>query len=757
MRRRTSRWLAAGILPLVNVAILGAAQFVRQHVVPGWVKGPLIDPAAPYSPENAIVLFSVATCIMLDVYVISLVWWRTRRAANAWVPIVAMAAAFASAETAMRAWLEVEQVTYFRPHPTLHWQVRPNLTDFPNASGGGTITTNADGMRNVTVSRAKAANEYRILILGDSSNFGHGVENTEVWSYAMEGLLAGKMPGKRIEVLNGACPGWTTFQAVEFLRERGLSYHPDLVIAGFNNDPGPEYFGDKQRIPSRPVRLANTVLFRFETYLLGREVLLSAARLLVPAPSVHYIAREAGERPEYGKIAAAGAATLVPRVPLPEFLNNVATLHAIAKEEGFGFMWINMPINRLLPDLVERYVNYEYRTEVAKMAGEKGFPVIDVDARWLRTREQGLAIPAHVHHPAANGHLRIAEQVGHELVSGGFLPGTNGPGTNGTVEVGGPPASPTEATLRFAWSTMTPLHAYVGTVLEAHPELIAKHDLTLELHPYASGGPQGEDVAKGALDAFFTCEVPAIQMVDSRADVRIVASAGSLGRVAVLTRRGTSATLADLAGKRVGFSQGSTTAMDWEVWGAGLGATAVDLKTDALEPALAAGSVDAIVTWDPWVESILAGAPSAYVVLAEREFRSDLAVSVPWATYEPGRAQRLVELVTDALTVGAADRPRWDAVVAKRSGLPLRVVTAVANRNAILGNRATWADMALALTDLDKTLLSRALTFTRVRDLTYATLVAPELLEGTLHVRRDATGRAPPAKRPAKGSAPGNR
>ena len=747
---RNARALTLAILPLTNLLFLGAGQVAKQHVVPGWVKGPLIDPAAPYAPENAMVLFSVAACVLLDVYVATLVVWRSRRAARPYMPFAAMALAFGVAEAGLRGWLSVEQVTYFRPHATLHWQVRPNLNDFPNQNADGTITTNSDGMRNVTVSHEKAPDEYRVLILGDSSNFGHGVANDEVWSAQLEAMLAGKISGKRVEVLNGACPGWTTFQAVEFLRTTGMAYHPDLVIAGFNNDPGPEYFGDKQRIPSPLVGSLNNVLFGSETYLLGREVVLSAARQLFPAPNVHYVARLAGEKPEYGRLDPSESATLVPRVPLADFLDNIATLNDMGKASNFAFIWINMPINRQLPELVERYVNVSYRAAVAKLAQERRFSLIDVDARWLRTREHGLAIPTHVFHPSAVGHRRFAQQVGHELLSAGLLPGSTG-----NIEIGGPPPSPTEATLRLAWSTMTPLHAYVGTVLEAHPELAEKHGLSVELHPYASGGPQGEDFAKGALDAVFTCVVPAVQMVNSRPDTRIVASPGSLGRVAVIARKGTNK-LGELAGKRVAFVAGSTSAMDWATWGSGLHAVDVELKNEELEPALADGRVDAIVTWDPWVEQVLQDAPGERAIIAERDFRSDLAISAPWATYEKGRGKRLVSLISDALTFAAGDRKHWDAVVAERSGLPLSVVTAVANRNAILAGKATAEDVALAITEVDHTLLGRALSFVPTHNLTYATLVAPELLEGTLTLRRDAAAASagPVGGPPPKGSAP---
>lgn len=725
MTRRTAA--AASLLFGMNLSILAVAWFFRQTVAPGWKKGPLIDPASPYAPENAMVLFAFAACVFLDVYVLVLAAWR-RRGAPRWAPWAALALAAGVSEAGVRGWLVYDMVTYFRPHPTLHWVVRPNLHDFDNLKGGGRIDTNADGMREVTVPREKPDGEYRVLVLGDSSNFGHGVEGDEVWSSVLGTLVP------KVTVLNGATPGWTTYQAVEFLRETGLAYRPDMVIAGFNNDPGPEYISDRDRVPGGAVRAANRLLFRFETYLLTREVLLSIVR----HGSAQYVKRDAGDEPLYGKLSAEESAGLIPRVSLDDFRANLAALDELAPE----LVWVNMPINRSEPELVERYVNPTYREAARTLAEERGFRLVDVDMRWLRTRETGLFQDGHVFHPNAAGHRRMAEQIAQEV----FEP---------SQVVSGPPPAPTEATLRFGISSLTPVHAHVLAVLRAMPELAEEHGLELALGDYASGKTQGDDVAKGALDAFFTCEVPAIQMLEGRTDVRAVAAPGSLGRIAVVAR-GVSE-IAGLRGRKVGLAPGSTPAMDWRTWGASAGADVVEHGTDELFAALEDGRIDAAVSWDPWVEDWLRKDPSLKV-LAEREFRSVLAVSVPWSTYEAGRGRRLVALVEDALRVAAADRPRWDAAVATLSGWPVEVVRAVADRNVILRDGAG----SLGWTDADTQGLQRAAAFAAAGRVRGPELVGLELLDGQWPAPRVAAGKGGPGKRPpgppppgAKGPRPG--
>ncbi|MCB9764583.1 MAG: transporter substrate-binding domain-containing protein [Alphaproteobacteria bacterium] len=741
--------LGAALLAGSNLLILAVAWALRQSVVTSWKKGPLIDPAAPYAPENAQLFFAVGACVALNVYLIGLGALRRRGRMRWWMPWLMMLLAASAAELTLRGWLSLKQVTYFRPHPVLHWVVRPNLHDFNNQTGGGTLNTNADGMREVDVPREKPPDAWRILVLGDSSNFGHGVEGDEVFTTVLEELLDPLVPDRRVQVLNGACPGWTTYQAVEMLDLYGLSYSPDLVLAGFNNDPGPDFLGDSKRgMPPGLRRTLNGLLWRSEFYLLGREAVLAFARRLHPEGA--FEERKAGEQPHYGQLGQDEASALVPRVPLDEFLGNLRTLEQRGQAEGYDFVWINMPINRKEAEYVGRYVNWTYRDQAAALSEELGFPIVDVDDRWVRTREQDLHIVGHVFHPNAAGHARMAQQLAEELVAQGLVPGAEG-----EVAIGGPPPAATAETLRFGWSSLTPVHAHVGAVLQEHPELPGRFGLVVDDRSYASGKTQGDDVANGTLDAFFTCEVPAIHMLRDRPDTRVVGGPGALGRIAVVSRD--AETLEDLRGKRVGLSRGSTPAMDWQRWGQGLDATVVDLKTDTLYDALMAGDVDAVVSWDPWVEDWLQKTPDLRVV-AEREFRSALALSVPWALEETfhtdtapalgWRAQRVVAMVAEALRIAAADRAHYDQRAAELSGWPVEVVRAVADRNDILAGRG--GDLTLSAADRDN--LQDAADFA-ARGTDVRGLLGAELFDGRPPVRKDGPkGPPPPGGPPPKGA-----
>lgn len=738
------------MLAAANAAILSIAWVFHLTVYPGWKKGPLIDPASPYSPENAMVLFAVAACVTANVYALTLAVWRTNRR---WQPFVVMLGSLLAAEGVIRAYLAADMVTYFRPDPVQQWVVRPNLVQFDNLTGGGKLNTNADGLREVDVPREKPGgpdSEYRVFVLGDSSNFGHGVEGDETWEYQLEELLKGKT-SRPVHIINGSCPGWTTVEGLTWLEDVGLAYQPDLVIAGFNNDPGPEYLTDKARVtPPGWSRGFQSVLFKSEVYLLAREVTLSLLR----ENTKQFTARAAGADPLYGKLPDDEMSALTARVPIEDFVANLRKLDAISPD----FAWMNMPINRTQPDLVARYVDVTYREAAAATAREAGFPVLDIDDWWSRSREQDLYCTGHVFHPSPTGHLRVAQIIATALED-------RWPGYTGGIAVGGPPPARTEATLRLGYSSFTPIHAHIGAVLRAMPEIARQAGLDLELTDYASGKTQGDDVAAGKLDAFFSCELPALRMLESRSDVRVVASPGALGRIAVVARSQGPATLAALKGAKVGLAQGSTPAMDWETWGKGLHATVVPLETDALLPALMSGQVDAVVSWDPWVEDW--EQKGGVRVLAEREFRSVLAVSVPWATREPDRARKLIGVLDQALSIAASNRTYWDAEVGRLSGWGLATVREVAGQNVLLGgpgvlgraqslpapNVARWA-----LTADDRADIARLVAYAH-DGLSVEQIIGEELLDGKLPAPRggppNAAGKGPPPKGPpGKGPPP---
>ena len=102
------------------------------------------------------------------------------------------------------------------------------------------IIVNSAGYRGEEYSKVKENGIYRIIILGDSSTFGWGVNISDTFPKILEDML-NKSPkfNNRInmyEVINLALPGYDTRCEYEILKLIGLDYNPDLVIITFHSD-----------------------------------------------------------------------------------------------------------------------------------------------------------------------------------------------------------------------------------------------------------------------------------------------------------------------------------------------------------------------------------------------------------------------------------------------------------------------------------------------------------------------------------------
>lgn len=86
---------------------------------------------------------------------------------------------------------------------------------------------NAKGIRSrKNYSYNKPHNMRRIVLIGDSFTFGHGVGEQDRYSDKLEEKF------KNTEVINMGTSGYSTAQQYLFLKTEGMKYEPDLVIVG---------------------------------------------------------------------------------------------------------------------------------------------------------------------------------------------------------------------------------------------------------------------------------------------------------------------------------------------------------------------------------------------------------------------------------------------------------------------------------------------------------------------------------------------
>jgi hypothetical protein len=100
------------------------------------------------------------------------------------------------------------------------------------------IQYNKYGYRDYEDNRKKKQGVFRIIVLGDSQTFGHGIKDlNSTWVKKLEKKLIESIGNTNIEVLSISGPGWNSDTHLYELFKNGFKFNPDLVIlAYYHND-----------------------------------------------------------------------------------------------------------------------------------------------------------------------------------------------------------------------------------------------------------------------------------------------------------------------------------------------------------------------------------------------------------------------------------------------------------------------------------------------------------------------------------------
>ncbi len=114
---------------------------------------------------------------------------------------------------------------FWQYDPELGWSHEPGATGvFARDEFSHPVRINQAGWRDRERQVDKPAGTFRVVVLGDSFTWGHGVGDEEVYTRLLEGMLPGT------EFLNLGLSGSDTGQQLLILEKYGLAWHPDLVL-----------------------------------------------------------------------------------------------------------------------------------------------------------------------------------------------------------------------------------------------------------------------------------------------------------------------------------------------------------------------------------------------------------------------------------------------------------------------------------------------------------------------------------------------
>lgn len=284
------------------------------------------------------------------------------------------------------------------------WRNAPNIDVTPDRMGA--IRTNSAGMRNhQEFTLDKPAGKRRLMIVGDSYSFGHGVSNDETYAYQLAALLPDW------EVMNYAVSATGTDQNYLMYEHYGKPYKPDVVVLGF-------YALDYNR---------NTYSFRDYAkpmfVPMGDDGSLMLTHVPVPTPEALLEDYRSGRQQiggwHYSYALAVFKRALADRIKRDRDPGSLGrrTLTGImerfvasVRAEGGTPVWVNFPIRDVLDEEESKYaVITDFAVAEAKRLG---MPVIDMGPVFVEQLAK---------HPEVKTFWRPEEVGGHMNAEGNRL------------------------------------------------------------------------------------------------------------------------------------------------------------------------------------------------------------------------------------------------------------------------------------------------------------------------------------------------
>lgn len=216
--------------------------------------------------------------------------------------------------------LDLEMV----PHPTRLWALNPGKV----TAAGLVHTIDRDQLRAVPDTGAP----YRAFTVGDSSIFGHGLEDPDTLHHHLSQALA--QAGTPTDVFCGAVPGYSTEQALVVLDEVGWDLDLDLLVIGtLWSDNNFDNFVDAVWMAelNQPSRRVDFFLLRFHAW----QWLRRARHPDRPNEGLPVGWIRSPEEPELGRR----------RVPVDDYARNLDRMLVQAADRGVGVLMLE-PCNR---------------------------------------------------------------------------------------------------------------------------------------------------------------------------------------------------------------------------------------------------------------------------------------------------------------------------------------------------------------------------------------------------------------------------
>ncbi len=312
-------------------------------------------------------------------------------------------------------------------NPWLLWELAPGV----RREGDVVVHVNRLGLRGPEPRIPKPPGVRRIVATGDSTVYGFGVADADVFVDVAAEALGG--PAAGIEGWTVGVPGYSTFQTLNLLEMRGWRLEPDvLIIANIWSDHMIDAFVDRDLIDAWSrfdggwAGRAQRVLARLNTFRL-----LDRALRVERGPQAR--ARAIGWK--QGQLRKSGPR----RVSLVDYTHNLTSLAELARSHGAEPFFLLLPSPMDVTEPTTPFSWDTYRAAMRQVAVQEGAPLLDGADLFHRSGLPVSDLFLDNVHPSALGHALLGHATADALRSTGLVPG---PGATAAAPSGNEPVSP---------------------------------------------------------------------------------------------------------------------------------------------------------------------------------------------------------------------------------------------------------------------------------------------------------------------------
>jgi lysophospholipase L1-like esterase len=302
---------------------------------------------------------------------------------------------FVTAPRQQAQFVDRSNVRIYEGDPLLFWRLLPNLRDV--TWDAMRVSTNGQGLRYGHDVGRKPAGTFRIVCVGDSVTFGYRVprlylrrprENPEWLPYPMllEKWLRSANPGRSIEVVPLATPGYSSHQGLAWLRRDIGRLDPDVVTVCFGwNDIDVRARSDAQAMKTG-------------------WLAVTARRLVSNSQALMHASRwVAARRGRAGPLPEA-----VRRVSPERFVGNAIEMARLARERGAAAVLIGPVYRDRAAHPPEGDVIAAYRAVLREAAAEARVPYLEVKELTEDAHPANARLFEEHIHPNHRGHRLLA-------------------------------------------------------------------------------------------------------------------------------------------------------------------------------------------------------------------------------------------------------------------------------------------------------------------------------------------------------------